>query len=100
MPVELLKARVQEAVRRGDAKESALKLAQDNARQTLRRAQGKLRERGYTVTEAYDIAQTQQGDPGEWGVSEWEALASKVEALDEEWFPEPPSVMPGATRKK
>ena len=90
LPIDLLTARIQQAVKQGQPKgqqpyQSPIQIAQEKCRQAIRDNREKLSELGIDGNEAYRIAQERQGDVRDWGANEWEAFAEQLETQGA-WF--------------
>ena len=87
IPVELLKTRVQDAVRAGEMQKSALIQAQQDARKQLAAARKALADEfSLTPSEAFEKAQELQGDATEWDATAWGAFSDALSNLSPEWF--------------
>ena len=90
IPVELLKSRVQEAVKQGEIEKSALLSVQQAARQTLREQRQSLSDQfGLNPTGVFERAQDVIGAPSEtWALDEWESFVKALQTLDANWWAE------------
>ena len=92
IPVELLKTRVQEAVKQGEIEKSELLSVQQEARQTLREQRKALEEQfELSPTDVFERAQEVIGAPSEsWHLDEWSAFVKALQTLADDWWADSP----------
>lgn len=87
IPVELLRERVQSAVRAGELEKSELIAAQQAARAKLSERRKALEEQfGLSPSDTFERAQAHQGPSELWTAHEWKAFAHALTVLDAEWW--------------
>lgn len=87
IPVQVLKHRVQAAIRAGEVSVSEIMTAQKEARSAMETRRADLKTTfGVTPGDAFEIAQARLGSADEWAAEDWQAFTKAVQELDGDWF--------------
>lgn len=87
IPTQILKHRVQNAIRKGEVEESEVLVAQKAARQAMETNRHALKEQfDITPTEAFEMAQERLGSVEDWDSDDWRGFERAVKERDANWF--------------
>ena len=87
LPVDLLKSRVQAAIKQGDIEKSALQQAQSKARNTLLMRKEELeKEFGLNPAQVFERAQLFLGSAEDWDAEAWEVFGKSVDLPRRDWY--------------
>ena len=87
LPLQVLKHRVLDAIKKGEVEASQMVEAQSAARRMLGKQRAKLQATfGITPAEAFERAQSRIGESEHWDYTHWDNFTRAVESLDAEWF--------------